>query len=83
MLSYACYCSVLFGGCSYIFLISFIFNIPIGYMFDNKEEIKPHMEDERGPTFEFCKEMALKHKSFVVAGYPRLQSMHCGDRGWR
>lgn len=45
-------------------------------MFDNKKEIEPYMEDERGPTFEFCKEMAIKYKTFVAAGYARLQSIH-------
>eukprot|EP00026_Physarum_polycephalum_P013757 Phypoly_transcript_14196.p1 GENE.Phypoly_transcript_14196~~Phypoly_transcript_14196.p1 ORF type:complete len:220 (+),score=26.22 Phypoly_transcript_14196:268-927(+) len=42
-------------------------------MFDNKEEIEPYMEDEKGPTFEFCREIALKYKAFVAAGYPRIK----------
>lgn len=44
----------------------------VGYMFDNKQEIEPYMEDEKGPTFQFCKEMAIKYNSYVAAGYPRL-----------
>jgi len=46
----------------------------IGYMFDNRDEINPHMEDEKGPTFEFCREVALEYSSFVAAGYARLYS---------
>lgn len=44
-------------------------------MFDDKKEIEPYMEEEKGPTFEFCKEMATKYNSYVAAGYPRVHSM--------
>jgi len=52
----------------------------VGYMFDNKNEIKPFMEPDTGPTFEFCQEIALKYSSFVAAGYPRLHSDGLGTK---
>lgn len=45
-----------------------------GYMFENKSEVEPYLEDEKGPTFDFCKEIALEYSTFVAAGYPRLLS---------
>lgn len=44
----------------------------VGYMFENKPEVEPFLENEKGPTFEFCKEIAKEYSSFVAAGYPRL-----------
>jgi len=44
-----------------------------GYMFYNKEEIEPLMEDERGPTYQLCRELAIKYNAFVAAGYPRVK----------
>jgi len=46
----------------------------VGYMFESRSEIEPFMENEKGPTFNFCREIALEFSSFVAAGYPRLFS---------
>jgi len=43
----------------------------VGYVFETKEEIEPFVEPDKGPTFEFCKELATTYSSYVVAGFPR------------
>jgi len=52
----------------------------VGYMFDDKDEIAPYMETEKGPTFEFCKEIASIYGCFVAAGYPRIEKNNEGDK---
>lgn len=40
-------------------------------MFDDKKEVEPMLEDEKGPTFQFCCEIAKQYSCYVAAGYPR------------
>ena len=44
-----------------------------GYTFKNKEDIAPFVEKVgEGPTYQFCKELALQLNSYVACGYPEV-----------
>mmetsp|Transcript_15257 Transcript_15257/g.26657 ORF Transcript_15257/g.26657 Transcript_15257/m.26657 type:complete len:287 (-) Transcript_15257:1090-1950(-) len=43
-----------------------------GYVFNSFSEIRPYLEDKHGPTFQFCKEVAMRLNCWVVAGYPEI-----------
>lgn len=44
-----------------------------GYVFKDKEDVKPCLEEAgKGPTFDFCVTLAKRLKSYVILGYPEL-----------
>ncbi|CAD8053835.1 unnamed protein product [Paramecium primaurelia] len=45
----------------------------IGYYYPDKNAIKPYLEEyAKGPTYEFCKQLALKLKCYVACGYAEV-----------
>jgi len=43
-----------------------------GYVFSGKEHIYPYLEDEKGPTFQWCSKQAKRLNCYVAAGYPQI-----------
>jgi protein N-terminal amidase len=42
-----------------------------GYIFDNKDDVLPYLEEyNKGKTFEFCSSLAKRLKCYVFLGYP-------------
>ncbi|KAK1230818.1 hypothetical protein PQX77_006090 [Marasmius sp. AFHP31] len=58
-----------------------VHRIMTGYVFENAQAIKPHLELPRiGPTSQFCSELAKGLGCYVIAGYPeRLEADELGD----
>eukprot|EP00959_Pyramimonas_sp_CCMP1952_P423743 8876166-Pyramimonas_sp.AAC.1 len=42
-----------------------------GYNFQDREEIRPLLEDLTGPTAEWCRSQARRLRCTVVCGFPR------------